>query len=224
MDVVTLDGALVMPTQTSQLQYPARRFPPVADTAQYERLMAETPVFDPATTPTTRMGAISEHFRTLPGVVRADHPLYSFAAWGRDSAEIAGTQRMAMSLGEGSALDHLYRRDGKVLLLGVGFIRCTTFHHAEYSVGATLTNHPLAPIPNAARDQNDWRPTKEICFIDDDTITRLGASFESEKSVTVGTVGSAEARLFSVRDAVDYGVEWLTGEYAANRVTTNCRD
>ena len=213
-----------MPTQTSQLQYPARRFPPVTDTDEFERLMAETPVFDPATTPTTRMGVIPELFRTLPGVVRADHPLYSFAAWSRDAAEIAVTQRMAMSLGEGSALDHLYQRDGKVLLLGVGFIRCTTFHHAEYSVEATLTNSPLAPIPNAARDAIEWRPTKEICFIDDDTITRLGASFESARDVTVGPVGSAEARLFSVREAVDHGVEWLTQEYAANRVTTNCKD
>ena len=224
MDIVTSDGAIVMPTQTSQLRHPTLAFEPVTDPDEVERQLNEMPVFDPATTPTARMGSIPELFRTLPGVVRADHPLYSFAAWGHKGAEIAGTQRLKMSLGKGSALDHLYRRDGKVLLLGVGFTRCTTFHHAEYSVDATQTTCPLVPVPNAGRDAIDWQPVEEICFMDDDTITRLGASFELERRVTVGPVGSAEARLFSVREAVDYGVEWLTREYTANRVTTNCRD
>ena len=224
MDAVTLDGAIVMPTQTAQFQYPTHRIPPVTDISQFKRLMAETPVFDPASTPTTQMGAIPEHFRTQPGVVRSAHPLYSFAAWSRDSAAIAGTQRMEMSMGEGSALDHLYRRDGKALLMGVGFIRYTMFHHAEYGVDVTPTNQPLVPIPNVAGDANDWRPTREICFIDNDTITRLGESFAAENSVSIGSVGNAEARLFSARDAIDYGVEWLTREYAANRVTTNCKD
>lgn len=224
MDVVTLDGAIVMPTQTTQLRHPTLAIEPVTDPDEVENQLNEMPVFDPSITPTARMGTVPELFRTLPGVVRADHPLYSFATWSRSGAEIAGTQRLKMSLGKGSALDHLYRRDGKVLLLGVGFIRCTTFHHAEYSVDATQTTRPLAPVTNAGRDAIEWQPVEEICFMDDDTIMRLGVAFESERGVMTGPVGSAEARLFSVREAVDYGVEWLTREYTANRVTTNCRD
>ena len=43
----------------------------------------------------------------------------------------------------------------------------------------------------------------------DDLFEELGRDFEQERPVTHGRVGSAEARLFSQRAAVDFAVDWL---------------
>jgi aminoglycoside 3-N-acetyltransferase len=222
MSAVTPAGAIVMPTQTSQLKHPTRRFGPATDPDEIERLIGETPIFDPDRTPSTRMGAIPERFRQNGAVHRSRHPLYSFAAWGAESSTIVGSQPLSMALGMGSPLEWLYQIGGKVLLLGVGYIRCTTFHHAEYAVDATRTETPLVPVPNSDRSANDWQPVEEICFIDDETITCLGDAFEACCTVSIGLVGSATSRLLGVADAVNFGVEWLTAEYERGAVTTNC--
>jgi len=92
--------------------------------------------YDPAVTPTWRMGTVPELFRSLPGVFRSNHPSGSFAAWGQDAEKIVaehGVQR----IGEGSPVARLYDLDGRVLLVGVGYNRNTCFHFSEYRASAT---------------------------------------------------------------------------------------
>ena len=115
--------------------------------------------------------------------------------------------------------------DVEVLLIGVGFIRCTTLHHAEYSVEATSFESPLVPVPVESPNGDktvDWRPVREICFIDDATITALGESFEANNRVAVGHVANAESRLLSQRQAVDYAITWLEQAYRDGTATNNC--
>ena len=224
IDVVTDRGNIVMPTQTPLFKHPARApHPPVPDD-WVQPIMDAMPPFDPATSPTQRMGAVVEYFRTLPGTYRSNHPLYSFGAWGKDASEIVRSQPLELSLGKDSPLEAIYERDGKVLLLGVGYVRCTTFHHAEYSVGATSFDSPLVPVPvergNGKRTVQ-WRPVREICFINDDTITALGEAFEADNPVAIGNIGNAISRLLSQRGAVDYAITWLEQAYKEGRAANN---
>ena len=206
MDVVGPDGTIVMPTQSANNSDPGDWRHPAIPPEWVDEVRRTMPVYDPAITPTRRMGAAPELFRTMPGVIRSAHPSGSFAAWGADAAGIIdnhGVQRV----GEESPVARLYDLHGKVLLVGVGYERNTSFHLAEYRAPQTVYVDEYMPL---VRDgETRWTAVTEIQFMDDPSLTRLGSAFERGNQVSTGVIGSAGSRLFSVRECVDFGVSWL---------------
>jgi aminoglycoside 3-N-acetyltransferase len=206
MDAVGPGGSIVMPTQSGNNTDPGGwRHPPIPP-EWVDEVRRTMPAYDPAVTPTWRMGAVPELFRTMPGVFRSGHPSGSFAAWGSGAADIVanhGGQR----IGEESPVARLYDLNGKVLLVGVGYDRNTSFHFAEYRAPSTVFVDELMPLVN--NGEVEWTKVSEIEFMDDESLLNLGREFEAGNEVITGQVGSAECRLFSVRDCVDFGVSWL---------------
>jgi len=106
----------------------------------------DTP-FDRLNSP-SRVGAVSETFRNMPGVIRTSGATHSFCLWGKAAAVIGIKNAPESPLGRGSTLEWLDSQDnGYVTMVGVNFTAFSFGHYLEQ----------LAPVP-----WHDFSPWKHL--------------------------------------------------------------
>ncbi|MEU7971756.1 AAC(3) family N-acetyltransferase [Micromonospora sp. NPDC049089] len=209
-DVLGPAGTLLVPTHTDGNSTTSRaHLAAVAgmDRAQRERYEAALPGWDRRTTPSQRMGALAEYIRRAPGAVRSDHPQTSFAALGPQARQLTDGHDLTCHLGERSPMGELYATDGQILLLGLGYEACSALHLAEYRL----------PVPPPERDYHCFRLVGgrrvrldfRALDLDDRDFPAVGAALDGTPLVRHGRIGRADARLLSVRAAVDFAINWF---------------
>lgn len=192
-------GTLVVPTQTRSVSRTSAEFLAATagmDEAAYAAYLDALPGFDPLRTPAEGMGALAEAVRTHPDAHRSPHPITSFAAVGRQAAELMAVHPLESFLDKQSPLGRLYECEALVLLLGVGYDKCTAFH--------------LAEIPELVPERlyqckigDSWREFPGPAHRDAE-FADLGVLFDDQRPPRVrrGTVGAARSRLFRLTEAV----------------------
>lgn len=180
LEVVGPDGTVVVPTLVPALR-------------------GLRPLFDIEKSP-SEMGRLTEEVRKWPGAIRSNHPTHSVAAVGRLAAEITADHEKASgpnspwgpkALGFDTPWDRLRELNAWVLLLGVGFNRCTILHHAQARYKAAHEN-----------------VTKTTPWPDFD-FTRMGDRLESLGIVRSARIGNAECRLARAGEIVNTALEAL---------------
>lgn len=119
----------------------------------------DTGRFDVERTP-GEAGALTEHFRQLPGVRRIPHPTHSAAVQG-PKADLF-MHPPVHPFGAGSMFDLLKREGGKLVFLGADFHWCTFNHHIETLLPVRYRRELRVPMTIVA--QGVERSTEAIRF------------------------------------------------------------
>ena len=91
------------------------------------RSFAKTKTF--SLTQKSETGLLSEYFRKRSNVKRSKVPMISFCASGARSSQY--TEIYNSYLDNSSPFSHLLKNNGKIMLFGIGFQKCTLYHLAE---------------------------------------------------------------------------------------------
>jgi aminoglycoside 3-N-acetyltransferase len=213
-DVLGPEATIVVPTQTTynsitSTHYLSQISQDMSE-ADIERIRRAIPPYT-RDTPSHGMGVFAEHIRLSPGAVRSPHPKTSFAALGPAAAELNDRHPLHCHLGDQSPLGRLYERGAQILLLGVGYDKCTAFHLAEYRQGA-FSPQPRpyqCKVPDPGNPLGRWARFRDI-ELDDSDFTEIGKSLEYDTDlVRHHEIGIAPSALFPFREAVDYAAAWM---------------
>lgn len=208
-EAVGVGGNVVTPTGTEENSLTSRahraRIAGMSS-AEVKAYRSEMPPFDRETTP-SGMGAIGEALRTTVGAVRSAHPQSSFAAVGPEADWLMADHEIESHLGEGSPLARLYKLDALVLMLGVGHHAHTALHLAEYRYRELPPMRTYVCVTQVG-GRRRWIAYRDV-VLDDSDFECLGSYLDNARVGDRGYVGSAECRLLSLRQAVDFAATWM---------------
>lgn len=89
--------------------------------------------FDYYKTP-VKTGALSKAALKREEFARTEHALYSFAVWGKDREKLLANKNVN-SFGPGTIFEYMYEKNAKVMVIGIGPLKGTTYiHHVEQMV------------------------------------------------------------------------------------------
>lgn len=206
IDGIGEDGTLVMPAATPQCGEPVTENRQSVSCSELADTRRRVPLFDRETTPTA-MGAIPESFRTWPGTLRSDHPLESVCARGPLATRITREHPLAFSEGRGGPFGVLHDLDAWILLLGVGFNRCTALHFAE----SLVEKRRVAPVWLSVLEEGHrvWLEVPNVADDNDTHFPVVGREFLATGRARRKLVGAARCTLFRMRDLVDVAVRYF---------------
>lgn len=205
LQVVGKNGTIVMPAATPNCLHP-EDWDHKINPEWIPKVVEHLPVFEMETTPTT-MGAIPEAFRTYSGTLRSNHPISSVCANGKIASEVVEHHRLEISEGVNTPYEKVYEYGFKVLLLGVGFNRCTMLHFAESkSKNRRITTSRYPMLKNGKRG---WVSVRDMGNDNSTHFPKIGAQYLKQHEITTGNVGNADSILVDVKTVVDFGTAYF---------------
>ena len=199
-------GTVVLPAFSAALSDPSHWVNPPVPEEWWQVIRDSMPAYDPARTPTRAVGVVPELFRTLPGVLRSEHPQTSFAAHGPLAEEILRRHPLDDEMCDDAPFARLYALDARILLLGATHDSNSSLHFSEYRASWSGKRKVTDGAPVMRDGERVWVAFETFDY-DGSDFARIGAEFgERARS---GKAGRGTAQIMSMRELVDFGVAWM---------------
>ena len=207
LETVGEGGTIMMPVQTTDNSEPSRWQAPPAMPELWKEIRREVPAYEPETSDLREMGAVAGNFCHRPGIVFSSHPALSYAALGRYAKLLCNRQSLHFPLGEESPAARLYELKGNVLLLGVGFDKCTCMHLAEYRAEA----RPIEVDGASTRTAGDGREWKKYLNLElkAEDFENVRAAMIKKSMIRTATLSGCEMQYFPAAGAIDEAVRYF---------------
>ncbi len=206
------EGTLLVPAFTYNRIDPACwEFPP-ATLEEIERLRAEAPLFDPASSPvdTRWIGMFPEAVRQQQDAFRGQHPAFSFAAIGAAAQSLTENAPFHFPLGTNSPLARLYKRKGGILLIGVGHSVNSSLHLAEVWAEAPYIRRSIS-IKTGLDEWSIMKGSPECSS----GFERIEPLLRQSRLIKEGYIGNAKCSLMRIQELVSMAVALLRGSPSA---------
>lgn len=183
----------------------------IAPAFTFKHELEQNPVIDPIQDE-SEMGSISETIRKFENSYRSVAYRHSLSAIGANSKTIVDVDPLISVFDMRSSFGKMLALDVKIVLAGLGYDSCTSFHFAEYILQVPYRHTLQRKVQLKTFDGK----LNNMCLIDyqpkpDDSdkthekvydFNKVGKILEDSGLVTVGHVGNAVIRAFKMRDLV----------------------
>jgi aminoglycoside N3'-acetyltransferase len=156
-------------------------------------------------------GLLTERFRLTPNVVRSCVPMVSFCALGPRAAEY--TQPYHSHLDDTATMTRLLRNDGKIMMLGIGYEKCTLYHLAEerlrlpYNMYKDFQGYLMEADKVVGAISQRYFVRREMGFMKNPSIA--GSMLEARGGAIIRNLGQSVVRVFPARAFDDCCMEAL---------------
>lgn len=208
MECIGPKGTLVMPAATPNCLHPKQWDDINMPKDWIAKIEENSPLFDVEHTPTT-MGAIPETFRNWKGTLRSNHPISSVCVNGKLAPEIIAVHQLELSEGPNTPYEKVYNHDFKILLLGVGFNRCTMLHFGESKSNEPRLTKSCYQVLTGT--DKKWIEVTDMANDNGALFPKIGKGFLATGEVKNAKIGEANSFLFSSKALVDFAVGFLKG-------------
>ncbi|MDO5517831.1 MAG: AAC(3) family N-acetyltransferase [Clostridium sp.] len=208
IECVGKEGTIMMPTQSWKNLDPKSGVHWEEPEEWWQIIRDNWPAYDKDITPTNTMGKVAEMFRRWPGTKRSDHPARSVAALGKYADYLTENHDLCNIFGTDSPIDKLYKLDGYVLLIGVGYDKNTSIHLADVKAQYPGKHNVTESSAVMVDGKRKWI-SYDTLAVDGEDFVEIGADFEKNHNVKQVKIGNGTVKFMRQRELVDYAVEWI---------------
>lgn len=176
---------------------------------EHSRIREQVPGFDLVLSNVRENGAVPEAFRSWPGVVRSPHPTSSVLLLGQDAEALAAVHDpFGWATGPKTPWGRLRERNAmKILLIGVGWNRCSALHAAE-----SIAEHKRMKIRQfklGSGSEGEWIEAPDVADDLGALFPLVGAAWEEAGDVQTGKIGGADSKLTDYRSLLTFASQWI---------------
>ncbi|EFH29289.1 MAG: AAC(3) family N-acetyltransferase [Lactobacillus mulieris] len=199
LKLLVKDGNIILPSFSLHLKEPQVR------AELKEKIMKKMPAFDSEATPVTGLDSFMEYFRMQKEVLRDNHPIYSFSAWGKDKETIVKAHTFDLPFGKQGVLGRLLRLNAKVVCLGTNFETCLAPYLAESEISRPLIQEK-APVLIAG--EKVWVSFNNVELNKYHDYEDLGTHFLQKYPVKIANLPAGQILIFNLQDFVNFACDW----------------